>query len=305
MVGSFHPHNSTVLNFTLCLTLSITLAQIIAALYSNSLALMADAVSMGVDAFTYMINRYAESQRGTEGGVLIEFVAAATSVVALFCITTVTIMQATKRIVAIKSDNDSTASLGGVDMRYVLAFGILGIVFDSLSLTCFYFNDRGHEAAKKAAATRCYDVDIDLIESQLDTMQKISSSDRIGLGHSSSSEELVKTPPLTRQLSSERADEGRLNMRSALTHSVGDLLRSSATIVSAVVSLVGNVDPAFADAVCAIVFSILIGFGGIHVAKDLWQKRTKLGTYQRRSAQSNGKLPRVLPVAVHNPLTIL
>merc|ERR1719379_2234683 len=42
------------------------------------------------------------------------------------------------------SNGTSRSSGGGVDMRYVLAFGIAGILFDCVSLSCFYPNDRGH-----------------------------------------------------------------------------------------------------------------------------------------------------------------
>ena len=135
--------------------------------------------------------------------------------VALFAITAYTFATAFQ---VLSSGSKSSVQ---VNMKYVLAFGIIGFMFDSISLTCFYLNERAH---MKNASQR----------------KKKGLSSSVGMGYTDNEDD----------------DDSRLNMRSALMHAGGDLMRSTATIVSGSIALLGHTDPAKVGG-CVCVFCVV------------------------------------------------
>jgi Co/Zn/Cd efflux system component len=253
-----------------------------------------------------MVNRCAEAKRQTKHGPYVENVAALFSTVALFAITSYTIVEATG-ILLDHSNNEASIGME-VDMRYVLGFGIVGILFDSICLTCFYLNNRMHRCAHEADAC----TDADLVQQQGNTnimpleLAALSSSanrksteNMLNLKHVSDSSS-SSTFSEEEEVAAEEAT-GLLNMRSALTHSAGDLLRSTATIVSGSVALVRGADSTVIDAVCAIAFSIVIALGGCGVVVTMC-RRAKLalcrsGDSKNGDGPKNTTVPKQTPVA--------
>lgn len=254
---------------------------------------------MLIDSLTYAVNQYAESKRGTKNGKNIEFAAVVLSTLALFGITAFTMFAATKRLQTRGPGGTNLSEANeketAVDMRYVLAFGCAGILFDAISLTCFYLNSRVHQTAADTDHLRpCSKLECKFTDDvRININPTISGSKTFN--KAASSELLVNSQDRhctirgcrhIKEVDNSEENSGRLNMRSALVHSAGDLLRSSATIIASAVSLLGHTDPEVTDAACAIGFSIVIALGGVSVLRDLY---ANMGA-SRKTRRSSGDL---------------
>ena len=136
--------NEWVLCITLVLFSSITAAQFIAALHANSLALIADCVSMLIDTLSYVANIVAEclsarSPRCRPHIDTIQLAAAGSSIIVLIFLTTYVLVTAIRRTFRWDDPVDMDGDGGGdnVDSTIVLVFAIIGIVFDLLSFFAF------------------------------------------------------------------------------------------------------------------------------------------------------------------------
>merc|ERR1719488_370333 len=124
-------------------------------------------------------------------------------------------------------------------------------------------------------------------------------------GTSSSSKSLAKThsqlPLVHRHHRSSHSSNqigGRLNMRSALAHSLADLLRSCATIASSLLGLWGFVDARTADGACALGFSVVIGAGGCAVGGQILRAALSEGAGTTAVGRGEGAVKLAPPVVV-------
>lgn len=130
--------NIKVLALTAALFSVITVGQVIAALAANSLAMLQDSVSMGVDALTYLGNIAVETQRGKRTEVPLELGFGVVSIAVLVCFTLIFMQDAWTRLsemAAEKSDEETNPYI-------VLAFAIWGLVFDAAAMCAFAWNHR-------------------------------------------------------------------------------------------------------------------------------------------------------------------
>mmetsp|Transcript_8502 Transcript_8502/g.16730 ORF Transcript_8502/g.16730 Transcript_8502/m.16730 type:complete len:271 (-) Transcript_8502:247-1059(-) len=119
------------LMIALVLFLTISIAQLIGALIANSLALLSDTSSMFLDSATYAVNIYAESQdkkdvKKTQRRMLIA------SGVSFFALLGITVYFLCDALTIILSDDEEDDD---VNAYIVLAFAVVGLVFDLASLS--------------------------------------------------------------------------------------------------------------------------------------------------------------------------
>lgn len=138
--------NVRVLVLTAVLFALITLAQIVAALAANSLALLQDSVSMGVDAVTYVGNIVVETQRGRHMEVALEVSFGLVSITVLLVFTLLFMLEARTRLT---SADDSGGKDEETNPYIVLAFAIWGLVFDLAAMLAFLLNHRKSSDGKK------------------------------------------------------------------------------------------------------------------------------------------------------------
>lgn len=120
---------SAVLFFT------ITGFQYVASLpaFANSLALRADCLSMFVDGLSYLGNLAAECNPNPRTKKQVELTVAGLSLTLLLGFTLVFFFDAAGEILEPKKEASE------VDARIVLAFALLGLLFDTVSITAFFF----------------------------------------------------------------------------------------------------------------------------------------------------------------------
>ena len=141
--------NEWVLTITLSLFSTITAAQFIAALHANSLALLADCVSMFIDTLSYVANLVAEclSARSPRCQKHINTIQLATSGISIFVLVSLTLWVLCEAIgtaittegADLDGDGVHVGGRGGdtVDSAIVLVFAIIGIIFDLISFFAF------------------------------------------------------------------------------------------------------------------------------------------------------------------------
>ena len=141
--------NEWVLTITLSLFSTITMAQFVAALHANSLALLADCVSMFIDTLSYVANLVAEclSARSPRCQKHINTIELATSGISIFVLVSLTLwvlVEAMGTAITTEGadlDGDGVnvgARVGDtVDSTIVLVFAIIGIIFDLISFFAF------------------------------------------------------------------------------------------------------------------------------------------------------------------------
>lgn len=131
---------SLILTFVLFLT--ITICQIIGARIANSLALLSDSASMGVDSLSYLFNLYAECVPTTDERRkrLNHLICSGISLAILTAITIYFAVEASLDVV----QHDETA----VDPLIVIIFALVGILFDVIALMSLY------RSSQKAAEGR-------------------------------------------------------------------------------------------------------------------------------------------------------
>lgn len=134
--------NVKVLALTAALFSVITVGQVIAALAANSLAMLQDSVSMGVDALTYLGNIVVETQRGKRTEVLLELGFGVVSISVLVCFTLLFMQDAWTRLSEMAADQGEEET----NPYIVLAFAIWGLVFDAAAMCAFVWNHRKSSA---------------------------------------------------------------------------------------------------------------------------------------------------------------
>jgi len=125
--------NIKVLALTATLFAVITLMQTVGALMAGSKVLLADCVSMGVDACTYLGNIGVECVKGTKWYKPSELMVGGVSLCILTYLTFVVMFEALESI-----RHPGGGEEDGVNGYIVLFFACLGIVFDLASLHAFY-----------------------------------------------------------------------------------------------------------------------------------------------------------------------
>jgi len=128
--------NMRVLALTALLFMIITVAQTIGAVISNSEALLADCVSMAVDAGTYFLNMLAETQKGTRLHRWFQLIIPAVSLSLLIYFTLDVIREAVGNLSPGSNEDES------VNPSIVFAFALWGIIFDIASLYAFTRNQK-------------------------------------------------------------------------------------------------------------------------------------------------------------------
>ena len=129
------PENAKALIVAIILFTTITAVQFVAAIVSNSDALLVDCASMLVDAMTYVFNLHAEIKGKDKTQSLKDvarraLISSGFSIVVLYGITAWGLSDAIGTLMTRHVKDD-------LDPSIVLVFGILGFVFDSFTLLAF------------------------------------------------------------------------------------------------------------------------------------------------------------------------
>ena len=224
---------------------AITVTQFIASLpqFANSLALRADCLSMLVDALSYLGNLAAECNPDVNSKRAVELGVSGVSLALLLGFTTIFLYEGIMEVsgpIDDSSDDD-------VDPQIVMAFSLLGLIVDGVSLWSFAFcsdvRAPSHGGSLALGRPDNESMVIDESSSSKNVVEgsKENISTNCGLGISATElikggvemeafpdEAVVSNPP---QVST----AGNLNMLSALTHVASDLLRSLTTFIEAVI----------------------------------------------------------------------
>jgi len=134
--GCWWSGNMRVLFVTAVLFLTITLAQLLAAHIASSKALFADCVSMGIDSLTYFLNIFVEAVKGRRIHRIAQLVAPAISI-GLLTFLTILVMQDS---ISTLPSEDGDGAADELNPWIVLAFALLGLVFDIASMLVFRRN---------------------------------------------------------------------------------------------------------------------------------------------------------------------
>jgi len=235
--------NSRVLWIVILLFSTITIAQLLAAVASNSDALMVDGLSMLVDTATYVGNLWAE-QSG--GGPFSELLASGASVAILYGVAFWGVIESA---INLGDPGDREAELSPA---IVFTFGLWGVAFDFVAFWGFY--RWGLES--------------------LVSHPGFSDDATIGLA--------TAQDPLPEEQAGTSVEEQKpsMNMRSAFIHVGADMLRSMTTVVEGLVVLYAGAEPRRSDAVAALVVSATILAGGCGASaswmQQAWQMRHAL-----------------------------
>jgi len=125
--------NMKVLALTSLLFATIIVAQVGAASYARSEALMADCVSMGVDALTYALNVIVESREGKRLHAEMKLAVPAVCLVILIYFSMIVLHEARETIMA----EDLSGEEDAVNPHIIVAFSLLGMVFGGIALRAF------------------------------------------------------------------------------------------------------------------------------------------------------------------------
>lgn len=128
--------NMQVLALSASLFATITCAQTCGALISHSESLLADCISMAVDAVTYILNLFAESLEGTRYHDCATIVIPLMSISSLVYFTSGVVQEALAKLSGVDDGDDD------VNPYIVLGFSCWCLVFDSISICAFARNLR-------------------------------------------------------------------------------------------------------------------------------------------------------------------
>jgi len=276
------PENAKALIVAICLFTLITAVQFVAAIVSNSDALLVDCASMLVDAMTYVFNLHAECKGREETQSLRAIarralVSSGFSIVVLYGITAWGLSDAIGTLAAKHVVDD-------LDPTIVLVFGVLGVVFDGATLAAFKawgFNPEG------------------------------VADDSFGLGASADQQQQPlgadenENPKLC---GLSRRESSLVNMCSALTHVVADSIRSLTSILlGLVVMLDHSVNGSVADGYATLIVASTIILGNVPLCRA-WARAFRTyydadkNSERRRQNNNNNNKKRALDmVHVSNP----
>jgi len=125
--------NMKVLSLTALLFATITAVQAVAAGYARSEALMADCVSMGVDALTYGLNVIVESREGKRLHAEMKLAVPAVCLTVLIYFSMIVLHEARDTLAGDVGGDDEDA----VNPHVIIAFSLLGMVFGGVALRAF------------------------------------------------------------------------------------------------------------------------------------------------------------------------
>jgi len=139
----------------------ITVAQLLGAIISRSIALFGDSVSMLVDVITYLSNLYAElSAASAYDKKRNQLIASGFSLAVLMILSFAVIYSSVDRLV-----KDIEGNKEVVDPDIVLVFAIIGIVFDIASCSAFWKLSRGTVTGKKEPQDSCLPAEVSSADS--------------------------------------------------------------------------------------------------------------------------------------------
>jgi len=248
----------------------------------HSQAMLSDSASMIVDSMTYGFNYCAEKKKvgaSPRKRLMLELFPPLISVTTLVTVTFFIIKDALKTLMGNPADDDEEPNV-----ILMSTFSAVNILVDVLNVFCFAKADHafGYTASPP---------DIELFsdkpnEEQNQTLYPSATINNAGSQERSSWLVVSNPGPNNRyqQLSSEENEEvhdGNLNMCSAYTHVFADTLRSIAVFIAAGIALcVKSVTPGAADAVAAIIVSVILIITLIPLCKGLiytWVELQDLG----------------------------
>jgi len=134
--------NKRVLKFTVLLFSTITSAQILGAIASNSLALAIDSVSMAVDVGTLVLNCIVEKQVGKPWHRESELLGTGISLGTLLLFTALLMHEAIDKGINLDPSEDD------VNPYIVMGFALWGILFDCTAMLAFWRNSRANKEGK-------------------------------------------------------------------------------------------------------------------------------------------------------------
>lgn len=246
-VGCCSP-NARTLWVAIVLFGAITICQVVGAAVSRSMALLVDAASMFVDVVSYVGNLWAECKpvASSEARQRRTLLVAGVSLTLLWALLVPSFVGAVAVLARRAGDDDVDDD--GVDAGVVLAFAVVGIVVDVVSLASFMGLCRTEDAAARPLVANGglgHQFDVLAEEFAMPLAGRVVHGGRRGCW------------PCGR-CGDRRATCG-LNMTSALVHVAADFARSTTTLVAALIILHGNVDSERrVDAVAAIVVTAVI-----------------------------------------------
>jgi len=205
----------------------VSIAQLLGSYIANSLSLLGDSISMGIDTLTFIGNLYAECST-SKHRVTIQLVASGVSLVALCLFTISVIVEAVDRL--LYSDKCT------VDPYIVLGFSFVGLVFDITAFLAYYYwgMDPTDPATTDPSSTA---------NKQKNQKKEICLEDGVEVD-------------VGREMA-------RINMCSALMHVASDALRSITTLIEGLLILYTDLDSENTDAVASLIVSSIIVIGAI------------------------------------------
>lgn len=172
-------NNITTLLTAFSLFMGVCIAQSVGAVYANSLALLGDAASMGVDSLSFLGNLYAEcgnhDARRQERDRLIS---SAASVLVLLTVTMVVVVDAINRLM-----HPVETDARDVNPEIVLGFALLGLSFDIISGVVYCRNKRTSMEDDDAADINMTSAMLHVASDSLRSVVTLLESLLIMLGH--------------------------------------------------------------------------------------------------------------------------
>lgn len=230
--SSIFTGNIRVLLFTAILFGMITIAQVVAAEMANSEALMADCVSMAVDALTYFLNIFVELRKGEPMHRHLQLLVPSVSIGILVYFTVDMIFEARETLLSPSQERDD------VNPWIVGGFAVWGIIFDLFALAAFMRNAKADQQ-------------------QDDTLR--SGESRDSFASSEGGEQLVH----------EGGSGREVNMMAAFAHVGADFARSITTLVAALMIAFWNLDGPSTDAWACLLVSGMILLGACATATEV------------------------------------
>jgi Co/Zn/Cd efflux system component len=285
--GLYVSGNSKTLLISTFLFLSITIAQYFAAIIANSQALKADCVSMLVDGLSYIGNLMAECAIRKRTKKRLELTMSGISLSILLGFTTSFLLEPINAIQAVAC-NCTTDEVTGeetcisddskaqecvpeeaVNPYIVMSFALGGLVFDGLSLFAYKQYSKEDCGDKSAHSTKVATgelLDDDNAGGAAAAQDGHNHNHHHGQSHNYHHH--FGDHPLTHQHNDDEnhvvPTEINVNMLSALMHVFSDLLRSSTTLVEAIVLLqYPSISSNVIDGWCTLIIYSLIGIGTI------------------------------------------
>lgn len=175
--------NITTLVTAFVLFMGIAIVQSVGAVYANSLALLGDATSMGVDAFSFLGNLYAECNQGSKNGERDRLISSACSVLILMAVTVFFIVDAIKRLLHPVTTMDEA-----VNPQAVMGFAVMGLIFDIISGVMYCRGrrknrERIHEENPGAAQLNMHSAMLHIASDSIRSITTLIESLLIILGH--------------------------------------------------------------------------------------------------------------------------